>query len=314
MFATRPTKDDIESAWPQRTPGPNASDPAAATADAAFGSAPGLYPIPAAHDVEQRWHRAVALGGQGRYAAARSELSRLRRQTGPAGASASSPGSASWASLVASTEGSLLRQLGNHRAAAVSDGAALAAIGTGIAPQEDPETRIRAVRARCDALTGLAADSLGTAGPVLAHDLLKRCAAVLHEGEEAEGETPFLRQQIRLAWVSAESALAFADFERARAFADRAVAVAARYGSVRHAVKSDLIRAASLTGDTDRDPARNLAREVFERTGEHGLIPLRWAAAMLLDGIGGGADAAAAGKACATTIVRRGGRFAPIGR
>lgn len=305
MFATRHTKDDIESARPQRMPGPNISDPAAATADAAFGSAPGLYPIPAAHDVEQRWHRAVALGGQGRYAAARSELSLLRRQTGPTG---------SWASLVASTEGSLLRQLGDHRTAAASDGAALAAIGTGNAPQEDPETRIRAVRARCDALTGLAADSLGTAGPVLARDLLNRCAAVLDEAEDAEGETPFLRQQIRLAWVGAESALAFADFERARAFADRAVAVAARYGSVRHAVKSDLIRAASLTGDTDRDPARNLAREVFERTGEHGLIPLRWAAAMLLDGIGGGADAAAAGKACATTIIRRGGRFAPIGR
>ena len=311
MFATRSTKDDIESARPQRTPGRNTSDPAAVAADAAFGGAPGLYPLPAAHDVEHRWHRAVALGGQGRYAAARSELSRLRRQVGSTGP---------WASLVASTEGSLLRQLGDHRAAAVSDGAALAAIGTttalleGTALPEGPEARIRVVRARCDALTGLAADSLGTAGPVLARDLLKRCAVVLLEAEEAEGETPFLRQQIRFAWVSAESALALGDFETARGFADRAVTVAARYGSVRHAVKSDLIRAASLTGDTDRDPARNLAKEVFDRTGEHGLVPLRWAAAMLLDGIGGGVDAAAAGKACATTIVHRGGRFARIGR
>ena len=301
MLTTGPTKDDIESAWPQCAPAPNSSGP---TERAAFGAAPGLFPLPAARDVEQRWHRAVALGGQGRYAAARAELSRLRRQVGFTGP---------WASLVASTEASLLRQLGGHRAAAVADGAALAAVGAQTAAQDDPEARIASVRARCDALTGLAADSLGTAGPARSRALLDRCATVLDEAVDTYGEGMFLRQQIRLAWVSAETALAYADFDTARACAERAVATAARYGSVRHAVKSDLIRAASLTGDTDLEPARVLAREVFDRSGAHGLIPLRWAAAMLLDGIGGSAEAAAAGKACAATIVRRGGRFVTIG-
>lgn len=304
MFAKGPMKDDIESAGPQRSLPPSSPGTAAVLAAAAFGAAPGMHPLPAAHDVEQRWHRAVALGGQGRYAAARAELSRLRREVGPTGA---------WASLVASTEASLLRQLGGHRVAAASDGRALAAVGTEAASHGDPENRIRCVRARCDALTGLAADSLGTGGLAASRDLLTRCTAVLDEAEDADGDAPFLRQRIRLAWVSAETALAGGDFSTARVFADRAAALASRYGSVRHTIKSDLIRAASLTGDVDSEPARELAREVFDRCAEHGLIPLRWAAAMMLAGVGGSPEAVAAVNACAATIVRRGGRFVPMG-
>ncbi len=304
MFAKGPMKDDIESAAPQCSLLPSSPGTAAVLAAAAFGATPGMHPLPAAHDVEQRWHRAVALGGQGRYAAARAELSRVRRQVGPTGV---------LASLVASTEASLLRQLGGHRVAAASDGRALAAVGAEAAPQEDPENRIRCVRARCDALTGLAADSLGSGGLAASRDLLKRCTAVLDEAEAADGDAPFLRQQIRLAWVSAETALAGGDFSTARVFADRAAATASQYGSVRHTIKSALIRAASLTGDADLEPARVLAREVFDRSAEHGLIPLRWAAAMMLAGIGGSTEAESAVNACAATIVRRGGRFVPIG-
>lgn len=296
------TKHGTCTSEPQRLPARPQDSTGVLTA-AAFGSDPGLHPLPAARTVEQRWLRAVALGGQGRYGAARAELARLRPHIGTTGI---------WASLVASTEASLLRQLGGHRDAAVSDGRAVAAAGgTGVGDDRG-ELDIRIVHARCDALTGLAADALGVGRTALARDLLGRCGTVLAAAEEPGGDDRFLRQRIRLEWVTAETALAEGDFATARVHADRAVVVSARYGSVRHAVKSDLIRAASMTGETDLDPARALATKVFDRSGDHGLIPLRWAAAMLLDGLGGHADAAGARDECAASIVRRGGRFTTI--
>ena len=49
-------------------------------ANAAFGDAPGLWPLPAAATVEELWLRAVAAGGQGRYASANTDL-RIRNLT-----------------------------------------------------------------------------------------------------------------------------------------------------------------------------------------------------------------------------------------
>ena len=102
---------------------------------AAFGAAPSLWPLPAARTDEQRWLRAVAAGGQGRYATAFAELAELRRTAG-----------APLVSLSHSTQASLLRQLGWHDRARDWDGRALARAGT------DPQ-------ARADALVGLAADA-----------------------------------------------------------------------------------------------------------------------------------------------------------
>ncbi|MGW0440278.1 hypothetical protein ACWDYD_17145 [Nocardia sp. NPDC003054] len=91
-----------------------------------------------------RWYRAVALGAQGRYAAARAELSTLSRaRIDPA-----------LRSRVESTRGSLLRQLGGHAAAAAFDGRA-ATLALGAAGTDRAE-------ALADAYTGLAADALGT--------------------------------------------------------------------------------------------------------------------------------------------------------
>ena len=70
---------------------------------AAFGAAPSQWPLPAARTDEQRWLRAVAAGGQGRYATAFAELAELRRTAG-----------APLVSLSHSTQASLLRQLGWH--------------------------------------------------------------------------------------------------------------------------------------------------------------------------------------------------------
>src|SRR5687768_11318696 len=107
-------------------------------ADAAFGDDPGRWPLPAATTAHQLWLRAVAAGGQGRYAIALADLAGMYRiaSAGPL------------ASLAHSTRASFLRQLGFHARARRWDGRAVALAG------EDLE-------ARADALIGLAADALG---------------------------------------------------------------------------------------------------------------------------------------------------------
>ncbi|WP_064060915.1 hypothetical protein [Rhodococcus pyridinivorans] len=295
----------------RRHTAPTPSDRHAILVAAAFGSSPGAHPLPEAHGPEQNWLRAVALGGQGRYAAARAELARVRGTGGV------------WSSFGASTEASLLRQLGGHRAAAVLDGRALAeagslrtSSGSTVAARRDVGT----VAAWRDAATGLAADALGRGRLAVCGSLLDRCAAALDAAESEAGEKAFVRQRIRLAWVGAESALAAGDFTRARSRADRAVELADGFGSIRHSVKSDLVRSASLTGLPDHGPAMDLAADVLARAEEHELIPLQWAAAMLLDGLGAGRDAGRvrdldAGRVrdfCATVIRGRGGRFVTL--
>src|SRR4051812_34241515 len=102
-------------------------------ADVAFGDCPGRWPIPDATTPRERWQRAVAAGGQGRYASAMTELDALAR----------TPSLGSLASLAHSARASFLRQLGGHVAARSWDGYALAFAGS------DAE-------AGADALIGLA--------------------------------------------------------------------------------------------------------------------------------------------------------------
>lgn len=96
----------------------------------------------------------------------------------------------------------------------------------------------------------------------------------------------FRRQRVRLHWVTAETALASGDFATARRHSAAAAAGAERSGSVRHLIKSDLLQAASWTGESDPTPARDLCLDVLDRSTAHGLVPLRWAASMLWDGLG----------------------------
>ncbi|MFD6858418.1 hypothetical protein ACFWCF_13910 [Rhodococcus sp. NPDC060090] len=281
---------------------------------AAFGRSPESVPVGAvptrdgcaAQGLEERWLRAVALGGQGRYSAARTQLAEVRR-SGSRGV---------WVSLAESTEASLLRQLGWHRVAAVHDGRALAAVAGMDSVARTAGQRARLVAARCDALTGLAADALGRGRLAQARRLLERCADLLvvsrSGDDELQGEGGLLRQRIRLSWVTAETALASGDFETARVFATRGAADSERFGSVRHQVKSDLLRAAALTDGADRAPALGLAADVCDRAAAHGLIPLRWAASMLLVGLGAGVDAERVRNECATAVEHGGGRFATI--
>jgi len=275
---------------------------------AAFGDRPGASPLPAATDPHRRWLRAVALAGQGFYSGARAELTRLQREVteGPL------------ASLAASTEASLLRQLGWHRQAAAHDGRAFALARAAVPRLPEETTRI--VEAQCDALTGLAADALGCGRLGLSRRLLAQCADLLGAAgadpaagdDTAEKGTDFWRQRIRLHWVTAETALASGDFATAKQHSAQASARADLSPSVRHRVKSDLLRAASATGDPDLGPARVLVADVSERCAEHGLVPLRWAAAMLAHGIGAVPGADHVRDECAQVVTCRGGRFATI--
>jgi hypothetical protein len=254
--------------------------------DAAFGADPGLWPLPSPESDTQRWLRAVAAAGQGHYGQAAADLAALRRTArGPL------------LSLTYSTQGSLVRQLGGHGSARRWDGRALALAGA------DPE-------ARADALIGLAADALGTGRFVLSATLLQQ-ARVIVESAVA----PPARLAVRLAWVSAELAMAtgngMAAFEHARHGVERA---AADEVGTRHRVKSNVVLAAALCCGGDLPAARMLADDMLDASARHGLIPLRWALASLLDGIGSDTHPAVEivriRDESAEVIARRGGHWA----
>jgi tetratricopeptide (TPR) repeat protein len=249
---------------------------------AAFGSDPGAWPLPTATTAHLRWLRAVAAGGQGRYASARADLAALLRDA-PAGPPAS---------LAHSTRGWLLRQLGWHTLARGADGRALALAG------EDPE-------AVADALIGLAADALGVGRFAVAATVLDRAADGLASPRPA----------VRWAWVGAELAMAVGDGARAVGQAERAVelAHAGLAGSARHRVKSDVVLAAALCSAGAIERARAVGDAALEAAGRLGLDPLRWALACLLADVGSATrtpqEIGAVRDACAGRIRRRGGTW-----
>lgn len=224
-------------------------------ANAAFGSDPGRWPLPAARTPREMWLRAVAAGGQGRYASAFADLAMVCRieRTGPL------------ASLAHSTHASFLRQLGWHDRARGWDGRAYALAGS------DPE-------AGADALIGLAADALGARR-------FSAAACGLRRADELITRAP-LRPAVRLAWVSAELAMARGDGAAAVQDAERAVALAAGLGSARHAAKSEVVLAAALCSAGDVDRCRTVADAALETTRRLGTVPLRWALACLLADVG----------------------------
>lgn len=239
--------------------------------DAAMGGRSGAWPLPPATTPYQLWLRAVAAGGQGRYASASSDLGALRRCS-PTGR---------LASLAHSTQGSFLRQLGWHTVARGWDGRALALAGT------DPE-------AGGDALIGLAADALGVSRFATASALLKR-VDLLVENVRADTDVPgeavaaaMHRVAVRRRWVGAELAMAVGDGATAVRCAEEAVELARVpvAPSARHLVKSDVVLAAALCSAGAAERARAVAEAALDATGRLGLVPLRWALACLLIDIG----------------------------
>jgi hypothetical protein len=253
-------------------------------AKAAFGNDPGRWPLPAARNPCDLWLRAVVAGGQGRYASALTDLSgvcRLQRR-GPL------------VSLAHSTRASFLRQLGRHACARTWDGRALALA------ESDTE-------AGADALIGLAADALGVGR------FAASATALARAGDLLPASVP-PRLPVRLAWVSAELAMARADGATAVGHAERSVELAAGLGSARHAVKSDMVLAAALCSAGKIDRSRTVADAALDAADGLGIIPLRWALACLLADIGSARHSAAAVRGirneCAAAVRRRGGVLA----
>jgi len=248
---------------------------------AAFGDNPGHWPLPAATTPHERWLRAVAAGGQGRYGVALTDLAALYRRRPSDGL----------ASLAHSTRASFLRQLGWHASARSWDGRALALAGA------DPESG-------ADALIGLAADALGVGRFAASARALERAADLV-------AESGLARLDVRLAWVSAELAMVCGQGSTAVRHAEQAVERAATLGSSRHAVKSEVLRAAALCTSGDADAARRVAEAALDVTERLGLIPLQWALACLLADIGSptrsAAQVAAIRDESAETVWSRGG-------
>jgi hypothetical protein len=250
-------------------------------ANAAFGDDPQHWPLPPASTPYELWLRAVVAGGQGRYGSAMSDLDAVCRLHGggPLG------------SLAHSTRASFLRQLGWHDRARRWDGRAIVLAGS------DPE-------AGADALIGLAADALGV-GRFAASATALRRAAELVTGS---------RLPVRLAWVSAELAMARGDGATAVRQAECAADLAGTLGSARHAVKSQMVLAAALCSAGDINRSRTVADGALDAAGRLGMIPLWWALACLLADIGSAAHPAAdvlrIRNECAATVRRRGGALA----
>jgi hypothetical protein len=253
-------------------------------ARAAFGDDPGRWPLPGATTPLQTWQRAVAAGGQGRYASGYADLAAVGR----------TPGAGSIASLALSTRASFLRQLGRHVDARSWDGRALAVAG--------PDAE-----ARADALIGLAADALGIGRFAASARLLARaCEVVAHA---SHGRLP-----VRFGWVSAELAMFTGDAVAALGHAERAVDLAPSTGSVRHAVKSDVVLAAALCSAGDLRASRGVADAALLVTQRLGLVPLSWALACLLFDVGSAVHPpdriAAIRDETAEAVRRRGGVWA----
>jgi hypothetical protein len=261
------------------------SERANALEDAAFGGQPGLWPLPAATTPTELWWRAVAAGGQGRYACAFADLERLRR----------GERSGKLVSLAHSTHASFLRQLGWHDRARRWDGRAWALAGAD-------------VEAGVDALAGLAADALGVGRFAASRRSLQRV------DEWTTGASIPARQQVRLAWVSAELAMVRGDGVDAVSAAQSAADLASRHASARHRVKSDVILAAALCCAGELERSQAIGDAALESAQRCGLVPLRWALACLLTDIGSMTFSAAqivgTREGCADTVRRRGGRWA----
>lgn len=228
---------------------------------AAFGDDPGGRLLPCARTREDSWLRAVALGGQGRYAAARAELDRI--DAGPD----------QFESLALSTRASLLRQLGWHACARGLDGRALAIANAG---PNGPD-----VVSGADALIGLAADALGLARFDLAEVLLKRAGPLV---AVADSQIPW-RLSLRLAWVRAELAMVAGRGEQSLRHARAAQQMAAQVPSVRHRVKTSMVLAAALSSVGQYDECAVVACDALDAAAVNALVPLRWALAAMLAGL-----------------------------
>lgn len=237
---------------------------------AAFGDRPdAVVRVPPDAPPLDRWLAGVALGGQGRYAAAAALLRPLL--VGPDPVVAAHAGA---------TLASHLRQLGGHRQARRYDAAAARRLSepsrTGTAPV-DPDGTDRA-GAAVDVLLGLAADAIGSARPGEAARLVAAAERIAADGAG-------WRVTVRIDWLATELALATGRAAAAVPHAERAKTVATDNGATRHAVKSIMMAGAAWASGGTPDGRRRAERLLTEALGlslTRGMPPLAWPCALLL--------------------------------
>ncbi|MFI5719753.1 hypothetical protein [Nocardia sp. NPDC051750] len=317
-------------------------------ADFAFGARPtrSAAELPEPRNCLEMWWQAVALGGAGHYAAARVVLRRLSasttdpvllslaastegsflRQLGRHARAAHADGRAA-VLVLPRLSGAHVEPPGPARSGAVDRGGIGTTTHDTSSSSSDTSSSYSRVPdlvdAAADAMIGLAADALGTGRLAVATRLLDRCTALLRPaarppagggvpGPDSAG-TERSRALVRLHWVRAETALASGRGADAAVEAGAALTLAESGPSIRHQVKSRLLVAAatSVTGEMGR--AAELAVLVDDQCRVSGLLPLRWACAMLRTGLaapGVSQDSARAdAEACRALITQRGGRF-----
>ena len=239
---------------------------------AAFGDQPDADVHAAAADGTpyQRWLAAVALGGQGRYAAATPVLRQLLGGREPV-----------LGALAASTLASHRRQLGAHAVARRLDAAALGRLAgiSPASPRRFDRDGVDAAGAWSDALLGLAADAVGL-GRVAEARRLHTAACGLPQ--------PSWRARVRTGWLAAEIQLAAGDPAGAVPAAESAAEEARAAGAVRHLMKSNLVLAAALTAAAfppEFDRAAALLNETLAASRNQGMPPLVWPSSLLLAGL-----------------------------
>jgi hypothetical protein len=244
---------------------------------AAFGPAPDadVHAAALAGAARARWLAAVALGGQGRYAAAAAVLRPLingRDQV--------------LAALAGATLASHRRQLGGHAAARRLDAAALArlaALGPPPARTAGSPPALYDIDlggAWSDVLLGLAADAIGVGQLSQARRLHAAARALIDEGRVGGW-----RAKVRTGWVGAEIELAAGRAEAGRAGAEHAARLAGEVGAQRHMVKSDLVLATTFAaGGTPEGAAHahGLLEGVLSASLKWGIFSLAWPAALVL--------------------------------
>lgn len=223
--------------------------------------------LPAGAPPGERWLAAVALGGQGRFAAAATLLTALLAdRTTPDGVAAHA----------AVTLAAHRRQQGGHALARTLDARGLRSAAAAPVAVPCPDGT-DAGAARVDALVGLAADALGLGDPV---------AARLLDAAEAAGH-PSWRTAVRIGWVRAELALYAGRAGQGVEPAERALDRARAAGAQRHVVKSRLVLAVVRAVVHPDGAALTELDAVADAADASGLLPLagpaRVAAADLLD-------------------------------
>jgi hypothetical protein len=242
---------------------------------AAFGPAPDtdVHGAALAGAPRTRWLAAVALGGQGRYAAAATALRPLIDGRDPV-----------LAALAGATFASHRRQLGGHTAARRLDAAALATLAKLGKPLVPSDAIDDLGAAWSDVLLGLTADAIGVGQLSQARRLHTAARALLDEGRVGGW-----RARIRTGWVAAEIELAAGRPEAGRADAEHAARLASEVGARRHIVKSELVLATTFAaGGTPEGAARahGLLEGVLSASLKWGIFSLAWPAALLLSDLG----------------------------